>query len=294
MNIDNERLVATLKVVAEPTRLRILALCAQAECAVSELTKILGLSQPRVSQHLKALCDAELLQRFRDGQFVYYRAVVDGGTGRRRRQVMALLHEDPVFETDLDKLRALRADLQGAEARGASHEDRLLYRYLLDLGIAAPLGDLLDIGCGRGDILKLLAARANRAVGVDIDPSARRLARAELLTAGVPNCSLRQGDMYALPFEAQSFDTVILDDILSGGARPVDALREALRVVRPHGRIVLLVKTSPDTVPADSTDIAGWCAQAGLRLAAPRPVPAAGAQWLFAVATSGRDERAAA
>ena len=86
----------------------------------------------------------------------------------------------------------------------------------VELTVATPLGDLLDVGCGQGRLLKLLATRAHRVVGVDIDPRARRLARAELLLAGLPNCSLRQGNMYSLPFEDGEFDTIILDDVLAG------------------------------------------------------------------------------
>ena len=88
--------------------------------------------------------------------------------------------------------------------------------------MAAPLGDFLDVGSGQGKILKLLASRARRAVGVDIDSDARMLARAELLLAGVPNCSLRQGSMYSLPFGDREFDTVILDDVLRDDALVID------------------------------------------------------------------------
>ncbi len=286
MDLRNEQLITIFKVLADPVRVRIVALCASGECSVSEITRVTGLSQPRVSQHLKALCDAGLLTRFRDGQFMFYRLPgrsADGGLGRR---VMDLVAPDDAIDNDLERLRRIRAEVGGEVAAGdPGDEDRLLYRYLVDLSVAAPLGNLLDIGCGRGDVLKLLASRAHRAVGVDIDPSARRLARAELLTAGIPNCSLRQGDMYALPFDDGAFDTVILDDVLFSAERPAEAMLEAARLATPNGRLVLLSRTDAAKSREHTRQLADWCAEAGVRMAAPRALPAVEPRWLFAVAT---------
>ena len=283
MHPANEQLVDAFKALAEPVRLRIVALCSSGECAVSELTQVLGLSQPRVSQHLKALCDAGLLTRFRDGQFVYYRGVSEGAEATLRRRLLELVHDDDAFATDLARLHGLRSDATSVADTAAGDDDRMLYRHLVDLSVAAPLGDLLDIGCGRGDVLKLLASRANRAVGVDIDPQARRLARAELLTAGIPNCSLRKGDMYQLPFDQNEFDTVILDDTLQAADDPVAAVREASRV--GSGRLVFLSTTDSRRVRADAEQLGQWCADAGLRLSPPRAIPASEPRWLIAVAT---------
>jgi ArsR family transcriptional regulator len=146
-----------------------------------------------------------------------------------------------------------------------------LHRALVELTVAAPVGDLVDIGSGHGRFLKLLASRARRAVGVDIDPDARRFARAELLLAGLPNCTLRQGDMYRLPLGDNEFDTAILDDVLFDAERPTDAITEAVRILRPGGRLLL-----------------------GLRLAPARPVPAMQPKWLLAVATKHDAATAAA
>jgi len=284
MNSSNEQLITAFKTLADPIRLRIVNLCSASECAVSELTDVLRISQPRASQHVKALCDAGLLTRFRDGQFVYYRAASRGDGGQLRRRLMDLVAEEDVFGTDRARLQALRSnDVDESTDRFASQEDRTLYRYLIDLSVASPLGDLLDIGCGRGDVLKLLASRAQRAVGVDIDPAARRLARAELLTAGVPNCSLRRGDMYALPFEDREFDTVILDDTLHDADDPVAALNEAARLLRSNGRLVILSRAGGSAPTA--TELARLCADTGLRLFRPRAIPAVDPQWLFATAT---------
>lgn len=288
MLASTQQLLARLKVVADPVRLRLLALCRHGECSVSELTEVLGLSQPRVSQHLKQLCDAELVERFRDGQRVYYRLPTRAALAAQHRQLLRLLpDEEPLFAADAAELRRLRnVDRQPAELAEPldATADRGLHRAIMDLTVAAPIGDLLDIGCGRGGLLKLLSSRANRAVGVDIDAGARDLARNELLLAGLSNCSLRFGDMYRLPFADDEFDTIILDDVLAGADRPLDALQEAVRLLRPGGRMLLLQAVTDTNVAAVQKQLAQWCAATGLRLAPGRLVPQKNPSWILAVA----------
>jgi ArsR family transcriptional regulator len=294
MEGGSQLLIAQLKALADPVRLRIVALCAQGECSVSELTEVLRQSQPRVSQHLKQLCAADLLERFRDGHFVYYRVATGGDGAALRRQLLALIPDsDAEFTKDSDKLRALRSARTDGATDSPSH-DRPLHRALVALTVATPLGDLIDIGCGQGRILKLLATRARRAVGVDLDSDARRFARAELLLAGLPNCSLRQGDMYALPFGDDEFDTAILDDVLSDSEKPLAAIGEAVRILRPGGRLLMLSGVAGEN-PADlQARLAGWCAETVLRLAPARAIPAKDPQWLLAVATKHDAATAAA
>lgn len=281
METTTRQLVAQFRALAEPVRLRLLALTAQGECSVSELTEVLGLSQPRVSQHLKTLVEASLVERFRDGHFVYYR-VPRRGTAVRRRLLELLPADEPELRRDAERLRRLRSGI--ARDAGGS-DDRALHHALVELTVARPLGDLLDIGCGQGRILKLLASRAQRAVGVDIDANARRFARAELLLAGLPNCTLRQGDMYQLPFADAEFDTVILDDVLGDAADPAAAVAEAARLLKPAGRLWLLSQAAADAGNDSGAGLAAWCRSARLRLASPKPIPAHRARWLLAVAT---------
>lgn len=286
MKASTDSLLSQFKALADPVRLRLVALCGAAECSVSELTQVTGLSQPRSSQHLKALIDAELLERFRDGHFVYYRVPADGPEVLVRRRLLALLPDDePEFERDLTRLRKLRGS-DDAIAAIAEDDDRFLHKALVELTVSAPLGDLLDIGCGQGRLLKLLASRAHQVVGVDIDPAARRLARAELFLAGLPNCSLRQGDMYSLPFPDQAFDTIILDDVLREAEQPTAALEEAMRLLKPGGRILFLAAASGDSIENLRTGFAGWAAATGLRLAPPRSIPEDKPGWLLGVATT--------
>lgn len=294
MQSGTEQLIIHLKAFADPIRLRLLALCVRGECTVSELTQIMGQSQPRISQHLKQLCDAGLLERFRDGQFVYYRVPLGSEEAAQRRRLFALLPSDePVYERDFEKLCGLRAE-QGLAVPDKDDDVRYLHRALIELTVTMSLGDLIDIGSGQGRILKLLGSRAQRAVGVDVNADARQLARAELLLAGIENCSLRNGDMYELPFADGEFDTVILDDVLGSAERPMTAISEARRILRRGGRLLLLCQAGDGDATAIEKQLALWCAAADLRLAAPRRIPVNNPQWLLAVATSAGAETAAA
>jgi len=292
MQASTDNLLRQFKALADPVKVRLVALCAVAECSVSELTQVTGQSQPRVSQHLKQLCAADLLERFRDGHFVYYRVPVKGADPVARRRLLELLPDDePQFARDVDRLRRLRAT---DDVVLPTADDRLLQQALVELTVSHPLGDLLDVGCGQGRLLKLLASRSQRVVGVDIDPAARRLARTEVLLAGLPNCTLRQGDMFSLPFDSGEFDTVILDDVLVANERPTDAIEEALRVLGDGGRILLLGSVGDEDIAELKDNFAEWAAATGLRLATPRSIPASNPAWLLAVATPVRRVSAAA
>lgn len=288
-------LIPQLKALADPVRLRLVALCRQGECSVSELTEVLRQSQPRISQHLKQLVDANLLERFRDGKRVYYRL-----PAARRGTVARLLdlvpEDEPLVAADAAQLRRLRGleTPEPAETTEPDAIDRALHRALIDLTITAPLGDLLDVGCGRGRMLKLLASRAQRAVGVDIDADARQFARRELMLAGLPNCSLRQGDMYRLPFADGEFDTILLDGVLAGAEHPVQALTEAKRLLSRGGRLVVVEELRGRPAAEVQRALAGWSAEAGLRLGRPRLLPATRPDWTLSVATIAERQSAAA
>ncbi len=286
MQNNTETLIAHLKALADPVRLRLLALCVRGEVTVSELTEVTAQSQPRISQHLKQLCNAGLLERFRDGQFAYYRVSLEREHAAQRRRLFALLPTDePLFDRDFERLCELRAAEGIAVPQQDDADMRRLHHSLIELTVTAPLGDLLDIGCGQGRILKLLGSRAQRAVGVDINADARQLARAELLLAGIENCSLRKGDMYKLPFADGEFDTVLLDDVLTTATQPMAAINEARRILKPGGRLLLLVQAGKADLDTLQEQLLAWCRTAKLRLAAPRRIPAKEPRWLLAVAT---------
>lgn len=292
MEPETEQLLARFKALADPVRLRLVALCVHGESSVSELADVLGQSQPRISQHLRILCETRMLQRFRDGHYVFYRAPLQGRQATILRRLLALFPDDePEFRRDLDRLRALRGGSSIADVR---EEDRSLHQALVELTVSTPLGDLIDIGCGQGRILKLLASRAQRVVGVDIDADARRYARAEVLLAGLPNCTLRKGDMYDLAFADDEFDTVILDDVLLGADDPVAAVLEARRVLKPGGRLLFLSAVDAQGADRARSEFAAHARAAKLRLAAPKALPGAQPRWLLAVATQVNPSTAAA
>ena len=122
-------------------------------------------------------------------------------------------------------------------------------------------------------------------MGVDIDADARDAARAELLLAGLPNCTLRQGDMYRLPFADAAFDTVVLDDVLTGATRPTAALLEARRLLSAAGRLLVLIDLGRDGARDAQQRLSEQSAAAGLRIAPPRLVPRAEPAWQLSVAT---------
>jgi len=290
-------LIQQLKAIADLTRMRLLAICRHGECSVTELAAVIGQSQPRTSQHLKQLCDAGLVSRFRDGKRVFYRVPQRSDVDGQCARLMQLLPaRDKEFVADLARLRAVRGErVTRIDSNAADLQaDRAIYRALLDLAVTTPIGDLLDIGCGRGTLLKLLAPQATRAVGVDIDADARQLARAELMLAGIPGCSLRQGDMHRLPFDEAEFDTIILDDVLLEAREPVKVLAEARRLLRVAGRLLILADVGQRTVEEIQQLLADWSAAAGLRLAPARAVPANEPVWILAVATSTDSESQAA
>jgi len=297
MQLDTASLLLRLKTLGDLTRMRLMALCTQGECSVSELTRIIGQSQPRVSQQLKQLCDAGFLRRFRDGKRVFYRVSAKDTAGADLRRLFELIPtDDPIFVEDLVQLRQHRGQGVGAPeaVREIDFADRAIHKALVELTVAAPIGDLLDVGCGRGSVLKLLASRAGRAVGVDIDESARRLARAELMLAGLPNCSLRQGNMHRLPFDNAEFNTIILDDVLAEADDPVRALRESARLLKHGGRIFILQAVNAATADRIQQSLANWSAEAELRLAPAHVVPAKKPAWLLSVATLADSKDAAA
>src|SRR6185436_13982183 len=227
--------VSALRAVAEPTRLRLLALLARAELTVGELCEVIGQSQPRVSRHLKLLCDAGLLDRFREQHWVYYRAPASGAERGTVQQLLALVREDDdLLRRDRKRMesvireRARRAadQLPAAARRAASGA---VDSIILSALAAKPIGLLLDVGTGSGHLLGLLAANATRAVGIDISSNALRLARTNVHGAGLSHCELQRGDMYDLPFAGPLFDTVTVDRVLATAQRPSTALTEIAR-----------------------------------------------------------------
>jgi ArsR family transcriptional regulator len=289
-----QALLNGLRAGAEPTRLRLLGLCAAGEVTVSELTQILGQSQPRVSRHLKLLCDAGLLERLPEGSWVFYRLTRAGEAGALAQRLVALLPEDdPVLRRDQAGLAAVREQRAQAAAAyfrdNAEHWDAIrslhidegeVERALLATLPPSRVRDLLDIGTGTGRLLELFGKQGVNGVGLDLSREMLAVARANLAKAGIANCYVRQGDMYRLPWNGPSFDAVTIHQVLHFADEPAHAIAEAARVLKPNGRLVI-VDFAPhqlDHLRAphahrrlgfSDAEIAGWMEEAGLR---PEPV----------------------
>src|SRR5215218_8813337 len=216
--LDFDSLHAALRAAGEGTRLRVLALLAEADLTVSDLTKILRQSQPRISRHLKLLAEA-----------------------------------GPVVLRDRGRLAAVRAARAAAAqtyfSQHAAEWDRIRRLHVTDAAVEGaiqtaladrPIRALLDLGTGTGRMLELFGADIERGLGVDMSLDMLALARARLERAGLKHCSVRQGDIYELPVPKDSFDVVLIHQVLhflDDGGR---AVAEAARALRPQGRLLVV------------------------------------------------------
>jgi ubiquinone/menaquinone biosynthesis C-methylase UbiE len=245
---------AALKAAGEETRLRILALLFEAELTVSDLTAILRQSQPRISRHLKLLAEAGLVARFREGAWAFFRLAEHGQAALAVRSLIARLDErDPVIARDRERLAEVRAArAAAAQAYFSAHAaewDRIRRLHVSDgaveTAIATALGDapirsLLDLGTGTGRMLELIGPQVERGLGIDLSSDMLLLARARLERAGLRHCSVRQGDIYDLTLARESFYVVIIHQVLHFLDDGAKAIREAARVLRPQGRLLVV------------------------------------------------------
>ena len=291
-----DAVLTALRAAAEPTRLRLLALLAQAELTVSEICLVVGQSQPRVSRHLKLLCDAQLLDRFREQHFVYYRAPVAGPGRAVLEELLGLVaRDDAVLARDrarLERLIAARgeraaSDLQGGTLGVVENGSDEIGAFVVAELSSEPMGRVLDVGTGAGHLLKAFAPSASRAIGIDISSDALRLARSNVHGAGFSQCELQRGDMYDLPFASGSFDTVAMDRVLAGAEQPFAALSEAARMLDRRGRLIVIDDFDALSDASQGNPIAllrQWFDKLGLTCERIRPVDIHGAHLLLAIA----------
>lgn len=245
--------VNMLKAVAEPTRLRLALLLLQGDLTVSDLVRILGQSQPRISRHLKLMVDAGVVSRYQEGAWAYFRLSGDDSAELVRRMLPLVGAVDGPPVHDRDKLAVVRT--QRAEkaasyfADNAAEWDRiralhvpdaLMEDALLDVLGADPVDRFLDIGTGTGRMLELIGPRARQAIGVDASREMLAIARAKLDAASLAHVSVRLGDAYQLPVEPGSHDLIVLHHVLHFLDEPAAALQEAAKALRPGGRLVVV------------------------------------------------------
>lgn len=246
--MDLEGWSARLKVFADATRVRLLALLESEELTVAELSAITQLAQPRVSTHLAKLKEAGLVRDRRAGVSAYYRfddAAVDSAL-RTLWQSIRAGSDDPLLRQDAERVPAVLA-MRAADQNWADSVAGDMERHYSPgrtwealARTALPLlwpGDVLDIASGDGVLAELLSPHADRYVC--IDSSQRVVAAASERLRRFDNVEVREGDMHALPFPDASFDLVVLMHALTYAARPAQAVAEAARVLRPGGRLLL-------------------------------------------------------
>ncbi|MDO6413085.1 metalloregulator ArsR/SmtB family transcription factor [Sphingomonas sp. BIUV-7] len=287
--------LAVFRALADPTRLRIVALLRQMELSVGELAQVLGQSQPRVSRHVKILADADLCDRRREGSWIF----LGLGAAARHGPLLAAIDgwEDPSAErwaiADAARLAAVRADRMAAAEtyfnQHAAEWDAIRSLHVAEAQVEgaivdlldAPLGRLVDIGTGTGRMIELLLDRADSAVGIDRSPEMLRLARAKVPQDGRVRTELRQGDMYALPILDAGADTVVLHQVLHYAQAPAAAIAEAGRTLSDEGRLLIVDFAAHDReelrerdahvrLGFDDAQIESWFDAAGLDLAATR------------------------
>jgi len=295
-----DEVLTGLRAAAEPTRLRLLALCAHGDLTVTELTQILGQSQPRVSRHLKLLVEAGLLDRFREGTWAFYRLAESGAGSELARRTLGLLPaDDATLRLDASRLNAIKRErAESADAyfranagqwrsiRSLHVDEAEVERALVEVVQDGPHRDLLDMGTGTGRILEVLGPLVERGLGLDASREMLAVARTSLEAAGLRHCHVRQADMYQLPLGDDSFDLVTIHQVLHFAERPGAVVAEAARVLRPGGRLIV-VDFAPHTLEElrdehshrrlgfTDAEVQGWCRAAGLQPAEPRRLPGA-------------------
>jgi ubiquinone/menaquinone biosynthesis C-methylase UbiE len=252
--MDMLPLADLFQAVSDPTRLRILALLSRMELSVGELAQLLDQSQPRVSRHVRILADAGIVERRKEGSWVFL-AIPDADRTARLLDLIKAwtdAQSDAVFDGDSARLDAIRADrAEAAERYFASHAEvwdsiRSLHvtetevERAIDRALdARRFSTLVDIGTGTGRMIELFGPRATEAIGIDRSSEMLRLARVKLESAGIRS-SLRQGDMYALPLGDDSADCIIIHQVLHYAHAPADAIAEAARVLAPNGTLLVV------------------------------------------------------
>ncbi len=292
------KFVGVLKAAGESTRLRLLALLADGDHSVKDLTEILGQSQPRVSRHLKLLADAGLVQRHAEGAWAYYRLAPDGQGAELARWLTSRIDlDDPDHRRDrarqAETREARQAQAAAYFAKVAEGWDLLRTLHVPEAAVeAAVLGELgerqvdllIDLGTGTGRMLEVLAPAYRNGVGVDSSREMLAVARSRLSSAGIAHAQVRLGDITALDLTIGSADVVVLHQVLHYFDDPGRMLIEARRLLKsggemlivdfaPHDLEFLRSKHEHRRLGLSSGQMQNWAANAGLDVVSMRQFP---------------------
>lgn len=282
--LETEEFVSALKAAAEPTRLRILVLLAAEELNVKDLTQILGQSQPRISRHLKLLAESGLIERFREGSWVYFHVSDRTKGGRLARNLLNVIDPtDSVIRRDRERAESLKRDREEAAQdyfrAHAANWDLIRTLYVSDDDVEAAILNALDhrqmelfvdVGTGTGRMLELFSDRYERGLGLDVNQSMLAYARSRLKQSGLGNAEVRHGDLYNLSLADRSADAIIMHQVLHFLAEPAHAIREASRALKEDGRLLIV-----DFAPHDLEELREHHAHERLGFSTPQVT-----QWL--------------
>ena len=285
-------LIDIFRALADPTRLRVVALLREMELAIGELAAVLDQSQPRVSRHVRILVEAGIVERRREGSWVFLRIAKSGPIAEIIGQAESWpfsAREALVIAHDARRLAAVRDErVAVAERYFAEHAaewDAIRSRHVAESEVEAAmlammhnrrLGHLLDIGTGTGRMAEIFAPTARRITALDRSPEMLRIARAKLAGQAVP-VDLVQGDFLNLPVGDASVDSIVIHQALHFAHEPDRVIAEASRVLRGGGHL-LIVDFAPHDDEAlrdqaaharlgfSDAQIRGWFASAGLLL----------------------------
>jgi ArsR family transcriptional regulator len=303
--MTSEEVIEALRAAGEPTRLRILALLANEELAVMELSQILDQSQPRVSRHLKLLTEAGLIERFPDGAWVFYRVAAEPAVRHFIDQVLDMIDfADLLGQRDAERLDAVRgersSEAQAYFERNAARWDEIRSLYVAEAEVEAaiisavgpgPFDRLIDLGTGAGRMLALFGSSAAEAIGLDLSQQMLNVARLHVTEAGLHGVELRHGDIFATRLPDACADLVVVHQVLHYLSDPAAAVAEAARLVAPGGKL-LIVDFAPHALEYlreahqhrrlgfSDEEMTRWLTLAGLAVPIVTSLPAVAAQGL--------------
>jgi ArsR family transcriptional regulator len=291
-----------LRAASEPTRLRMLAVIARGEFSVTDLTQIFGQSQPRVSRHLRLLCECGLLLRFRERHWIYYRVPVDGPAAEFVQSVLARLDAaDPRLAFDRERASSIAARRAAAGSGRRPTPDRVdtgdLASVLEDELRDTAYDSILYVGPAPAPLLGVLGRRVRRAVGVSRLPAEVQRARAVLHGQGMSHCHLQQGDQETVLQVPDRYDVVVLERERDGPpSRTLPG--DGARLLNAGGRLIVVEDYDALAMQAPRTNplalLRSRVEAAGLHCDKLRPLDVDGVHLLLALLATGRRHDAAA
>ena len=242
----------SLRALADPTRLRIMALVEREELSVNEIQEITGLGQSRVSTHLSLLAETGLLASRRDGKRTFYRLNPQADGDALEFTRLAMRGAKELKETEADQLN-LRRVLARREEQAQVYFNQVAGRFDRSYGpgrswqafghlllrMLPPL-EVADLGSGEGLLAELLARRCRRVIAVDNSEKMVAFGARKAKRNGLDNLEFRQGDLQNPPVEPGSVDLVVLSQALHHAEEPAQAILAAHRILRPGGRVMIL------------------------------------------------------